>query len=57
MAFVGAPSINQVDPVQTAAPITTVDASDPVLVTMTFVPAQELGGGSGDSAQTVGYAG
>lgn len=57
MAFVGAPSINQVDPVQTAAPITTVDASDPVLVTMTFVPAPELGGGSGDSAQTVGYAG
>lgn len=58
MAFVGAPSVNQIDPVHTAVPITAFDVSDPVLVTATFVPAPELGGsGGGGSAETVGYAG
>lgn len=58
MAFVAAPSINQVDPVRAAAPITAFSAPAPVLVTATFVPAPELGGsGGGGSAQTVGYAG
>lgn len=58
MAFVPAPSANQIDPVATAAPIDTFDASDPVPVTATFVAAPILGGGgSGDEAKTVGYAG